>query len=190
MAMDQRDEKVKQLEQALLTFTKYFENQQNQSTASTSSLPHPLQYELISENEQKGTKIYHTRSVKVDFPRFEGIDVFNWIFKAEQYFDYYRVEEGEKIQLAIIHFDGQVVPWYQMLHKTGMLTSWQSLVKALVHDYGPSMYESPDYALFNLFQEDSVATYYARFMELANRVEGMSPSAFLSRFISGLKKYI
>lgn len=83
MAMDQRDEKVKQLEQSLLNFTKYFENQQNKSVTSTSALPHPLQYELISENKQKGTKIYHTISINVDFPWFEGIDVLNWIFKAE-----------------------------------------------------------------------------------------------------------
>lgn len=47
---------------------------------------------------------------------------------------------------------------------------------------------SPEYALFMLNQEDSVATYYANFTAVANRVEGMPPRIMLACFISGLKK--
>lgn len=81
-------------------------------------------------------------------------EILQWIFKAEQYFGYHRVEEKEKIQLVVINFDGLVVPWYQMLQKFGILTSWSTLVKALEHDYGANAYKTPNYALFNLFQED------------------------------------
>lgn len=67
------------------------------------------------------------------------------------------------------------------------MKSWQVLTKALEQTFGPSVFEAPNYAFFNLFQEDTVANFYARFMELANKVEGMTQSAFLSRFISKLK---
>lgn len=52
------------------------------------------------------------------------------------------------------------------------------------------MYGSPDYELFTLFHEGFVSNYYVTFTILANRVEEMSPSAFLSHFISVLKKGI
>lgn len=128
--------------------------------------------------------------MRVDFPRFEGIDVLQWIYKAEQYFEYYRIDEEERLQLDVIYFDRPVVPWYQMLKKSGILTSWTTLVKALEQAYGPSVYESLAYALFKLIQEDSVNNYYANFTALANRVEIMSNSAFLACFISGLKRDI
>lgn len=75
-----------------------------------------------------------------------------------------------------------------MLQKSDILTSWQALVKALEQDYGLSLYEAPNYAIFNLFQEDTVANYYAKFIKLANRMEGMTSSTFLSCFINGLTK--
>lgn len=90
----------------------------------------------------------------------------------------------------MIHFEGPIVPWYQMLQKSEILTSWASLVRALEQAYWPSMYESLDYELFTLFQEDYVSNYYVTFTVLANIVEGMSPSDLLPRFISGLKKDI
>lgn len=155
---------------------------------ATSTQPSPVV--LSNDQEHKRPTVIYTRFVKVDFPRFEGTDVQHWIFKAEQYFNYYGVDEVEIIQLEIIHFVGQVVPWYQMLQKSGILTSWLALVKALEHDYGPSLYENLDYALFNLFKEDTVANYYAKFMELANPVDNMTHATFLSRFISGLTKYL
>lgn len=73
-----------------------------------------------------------------------------------------------------------------MLEKEGKVDNWPSLVNALEEVYGASVFETPEYALFKLVQEDSVTSYYATFVSLAIRVEGVSPSAMLKCFISGL----
>lgn len=42
--------------------------------------------------------------VKIDFPKFDGTDPLNWIFKAEQYFSFYETADLQRIVLASVHF--------------------------------------------------------------------------------------
>ena len=77
-----------------------------------------------------------------------------------------------------------------MLRKTGSVNIWSQLIKAIESAYGPSIYEDSSYAPFKLTQEDSLTQYYPTFIALANRVAGVSASALLSCFISGLKREI
>lgn len=87
-----------------------------------------------------------------------------------------------------MHFDGPVVPWYQMVEKEGKVKTWAALVDALENAYGPSIFENPEFALFKLTQaEESVIIYYANFTTLANRVEGIAPSIMISCFLNGLR---
>lgn len=51
-----------------------------------------------------------------------------------------------------------MVPWYHMMKKNGTISSWSQLLKAIELAYGPSSYEDPSYALFNLKQDNSVTT--------------------------------
>lgn len=80
-----------------------------------------------------------------------------------------------------------MVPWFQMLEKEGRITSWVALVEALEDRYGPSVFDSPKYALFKLTQENSMEDYHNNFTTLANRVDGIALSKMLACFVSGLK---
>jgi uncharacterized coiled-coil protein SlyX len=40
----------------------------------------------------------HARSVKLDFPRFDGSHALEWIFRATQFFDYYETPDPERLQ--------------------------------------------------------------------------------------------
>jgi hypothetical protein len=130
------------------------------------------------------------RSVKLDFPRFDGKNVMDWIFKAEQFFDYYATPDVDRLIIASVHLDHEVVPWYQMIQKNEPFTSWQQLTRALELDFGPSAYDCPRATLFKLTQTTTVNDYYMQFTALANRVEGLSPEAMLDCFISGLQEEI
>lgn len=77
-----------------------------------------------------------------------------------------------------------------MLAKTGMVSTWTELVTALEEDYGPTDYESPEFSLFRITQQESVTTYYHQFTALANRVNGVSSKALIACFIGGLKEDI
>lgn len=187
-ALEQRDDKIKMLEASLQTISKYIENQI--VTTNVNMEESKQKGEFREEVEYVRSKPFTTRSVKLDFPKFNGEEVLQWIYRAEQFFKYYRVTDGERLEIASIHFDGQVVPWYQMLEKEGKVENWPSLVKSLEEVYGPSVFETPEFALFKLIKEDSVTNYYATFVSLANRVEGVSHAAMLKCFISGLRKEI
>lgn len=114
MFMEQRDERVQELEQSLNTISKFIENQQRLQGCINirSSLPPPVLIEPLGETTPKKISSSHPyRAVRMDFPRFEGNDVLHWIFKKEPYFEYFGVEDMEILQLTVIHFEGYVVPW-------------------------------------------------------------------------------
>lgn len=98
MAMEQREEKVKELEQTLNNISKYIKSLQDQSpNNSSSSIQQPVHIEFPEQTVYRRPQHHQHRTVKVDFPRFDGQDVLPWIYKAEQYFEYYRVEDMERL---------------------------------------------------------------------------------------------
>ncbi|GAU45358.1 hypothetical protein TSUD_239070 [Trifolium subterraneum] len=133
---------------------------------------------------------FQVRSVKLDFPRFDGKNVLNWIFKAEQFFDYHNTPDPDRLMIASVHLDQDVVPWFQMNQRSHPFRSWQEFTRALELDFGPSTYDCPRAALFKLTQTTSVNDYYKEFNTLANKVYGISNEAFRDCFLSGLQAHI
>ncbi|XP_020233863.1 uncharacterized protein LOC109813966 [Cajanus cajan] len=130
---------------------------------------------------------FQVRNIKLDFPKFDGTNVLQWIFKAEQFFGYYSTPELQRLTIVAIHLEKDVVPWFQMMQKNNPFQSWEGFTKALELEFGPSPYECPRSALFKLSQLGSVHDYYVEFTALANRVTGLTVDAILDCFLSGLK---
>ncbi|MCH79841.1 retrotransposon protein, partial [Trifolium medium] len=133
---------------------------------------------------------FQVRNVKLEFPRFDGSNVHEWIFRAEQFFDYYDTPDLDRLTIASVHLDKDVVPWYQMVQRSHPFTSWIEFTRALELNFGPSIYECPRATLFKLTQSGSVAEYYLQFTSLANRVYGLSNDALIDCFVSGLNNEI
>lgn len=131
---------------------------------------------------------HHTaRHIKLDFPKFNGDDPMTWIFRAEQYFSYYGTPDFQRVIVASVNFEGDVVPWFQLLQKSRVITDWLSLIKAIEDEYGPSIYEKPRTKLFKLQQSGTADDFCKEFVALANRTEGISDEAMLDCFTGGLK---
>ncbi|MCH98809.1 hypothetical protein A2U01_0019816, partial [Trifolium medium] len=133
---------------------------------------------------------FQVPTVKLDFPRFDGKHVLDWIFKAEQFFDYYNTSDSERLIIASVHLDSDAVPWFQMIQRSHPFHSWQKFTRALEMDFGPTAYDCPRATLFKLAQTGSVTEYFKEFNALANRVYGVSNEAFLDCFISVLQSEI
>lgn len=133
---------------------------------------------------------FQVRNIKLDFPRFDGSEVMNWIFRAKQFFDYYATPDNHRLTIAAVHMEKDVVPWFQMISRKAPFQSWTMFTRALEREFGPSPYESPRTALFKLHQTTTFADYYTRFTVLANRSDGLSPDANHDCFLSGLKPEI
>ncbi|MCI38588.1 hypothetical protein A2U01_0059816, partial [Trifolium medium] len=111
-----------------------------------------------------------------------------WLFKANQFFEYYNTADPERLTIASVHFDQSVIPWYQMLHRARPFLSWQELSRSIELEFGPSEFERPRASLFKLKQTGSLDDYYLEFTSLANRSTGLTNEALLDCFISGLHK--
>jgi len=129
----------------------------------------------------------HMLHVKLDFPRFDGSNPLDWIFRAEQYFAYYHTPDVDRLTIASVNFEGVVIPWFQLLQRANQLPTWTALVTAIELQFGPSPFDSPRARLFKLSQTSSVVEYYNEFLLLANRSQGLTEATLLDCFISGLK---
>jgi hypothetical protein len=112
--------------------------------------------------------------------------VHEWIFRAEQFFDYYEAPDPDRFTISSVHLDKDVVPWFQMQQRSNPFRSWLDFTRTLELDFGPSIYECPRATLFKLTQNGTVAEYYLQFTSLANRVYGLSNDALIDCFVSGL----
>lgn len=130
------------------------------------------------------------KSIKLDFPKFSGDDPLTWIFRAKQYFAYYGTPDWQRVVIASVNFEGDVVPWFQLLQRTRVITNWSSLIKAVEEEYGLSVYDKPRVRLFKLNQLTTADEYCREFMALANRTDGVSDEALLDCFTGGLKPEI
>ncbi|MCH94634.1 transposon Ty3-I gag-pol polyprotein, partial [Trifolium medium] len=121
---------------------------QRMETLLTNISQSSVTHDLLHQRDQP----FHTRNVRLEFPRFNGTDVLAWIFKANQFFDYYRTSDPERLTIAAVHLDHAVVPWFQMIQRETPFSSWQEFTHALELEYGPSEFERPRTALFKLAQ--------------------------------------
>ena len=49
------------------------------------------------------------KSVRLEFPRFRGDDPVTWVYKANQYFNFYHTPLSERLLMASFHMDGEAL---------------------------------------------------------------------------------
>ncbi|GKB38262.1 putative unclassified retrotransposon protein [Tanacetum coccineum] len=101
--------------------------------------------------------------LKLHFPRFGGEDPKGWLYQAEQYFEFQRVETEDQVQLASFHLDGIALQWHRWITKFRGPMTWAEFSKAVLVRFGPTEYEDPAEALSRLKQTTTVASYQEAF---------------------------
>ena len=109
-----------------------------------------------------------------------------WLYKDEKFFTLYNTPDGQKVSIASIHFEGKVLPWFQLQEKVHQVADWPSLSTAIQIQFGPSQFDNRRSDLFKLKQSSTVTDYYASFTELVNQSYALDDSVLLDCFISGL----
>ncbi|XP_042501028.1 uncharacterized protein LOC122078897 [Macadamia integrifolia] len=133
---------------------------------------------------------FPARSMRLDFPKFNGEDPLGWIFRAEQFFEFNGTGEALRLSIASFHMEGKALQWYQWMNKQAQFPSWHCFTHALEARFGPTEYEDHQGALAKLFQTSTVLDYQEKIEALANRCHNLSTSFLVSCFISGLKPEI
>ena len=65
----------------------------------------------------------------------------HWIFKIEQYFDNYKVPCAQRLVMAAVNMEKEVVPWFQMTNRNHPFISWQAFTTTLEVQFGLSPHE-------------------------------------------------
>jgi hypothetical protein len=128
----------------------------------------------------------YTRTLRLDFPRFDGVNPSGWSYKVNQFFSYYQTPPNQRIRMASFHMEGEVLVWFQDADEAGLFPTWEDFLQALLTRFGP-VYDDPMESLMKLRQISTVAEYTTQFEALSNRLRGISDRNRLSCFLSGLK---
>ena len=61
------------------------------------------------------------RSMKIEVPRFDGTYVSGWIFKIEQFFQFYNTPDDQRILISSFYLDGPALSWFKWMHSNGFI---------------------------------------------------------------------
>jgi hypothetical protein len=133
---------------------------------------------------------FQTRSMKFDFPCFDGEDPETWSSRAGQFFDYYCTPDKQRLSISSFHMEGKALSWFQELKSSGSLSSWDEFLRAMKIRFGNGSYDDPMENLTNLKQVGSLEDYKTQFDTLATKVHTLPDFHKLSMFLGGLRDEI
>lgn len=95
-----------------------------------------IQGETNGENSNVGVPFaerggIQARTIKLDFPRFDGTEPHDWILKVEQFFSYGNTPDDQKVTIASFHMEGRALSWYNWLRDSGPIRGWEAFIDAL-----------------------------------------------------------
>ncbi|KAL4575026.1 hypothetical protein LXL04_021866 [Taraxacum kok-saghyz] len=127
------------------------------------------------------------RPTKILLPNFDGSNPLDWLFQANNYFEYYAVAIDQRVTLSVFYFNGDALSWYKYLASNQLLGTWPDFSRQLELHFGPSTFENHQATLFKLQPTTTVAAYQTEFERVSNCVTGLDNNALLNCFLSGLK---
>jgi hypothetical protein len=145
---------------------------------------HPAQWGRQSRGESSGfgERIY-TKGLRLEFPCFNGEDPDSWCYKADQFFEFDDIPEGQRLSLTAFHMEGKALSWFQALRSSNNLSSWSEFLIAIQVRFGKGSYDDPMETLSKLKQTGSLEEYKTQFEVLASRVLRLIDSHKLSMFL-------
>ncbi|XP_028214991.1 uncharacterized protein LOC114397062 [Glycine soja] len=128
---------------------------------------------------------------RLNFPRFNGKGVKNWIIRCDTFFSVDQTPEEYKVRLAVVHFEGKALQWHSAYVKNvglNKLPSWTDYTKILIERFG-EVCEDPMAELMRLRQKGTVTDYHTEFDAIVSRID-LSEANQLSCFLGGLQMEI
>ncbi|GAU24592.1 hypothetical protein TSUD_289530 [Trifolium subterraneum] len=142
-----------------------------------------------SHGPRRVVQTNQTRISKVDFPRFDGKNVREWLYKCDQFFLFDETPPTSMVRLASIHLDGLTLQWHltYMRQKFDIYPYWQQYVSDVTARFGDA-YEDALSSLLLIKHTGTIQDYIDQF-ELALTQVTLLPEHSLSIFLAGLEKH-
>lgn len=79
---------------------------EEENTTATARGQHEEEYQLPNRRNQ------------LEFPKFDGTGLRNWLYQCEQFFEVDETPEASKMKLASCRLGGKALQWHQVFMKT------------------------------------------------------------------------
>lgn len=107
--------------------------------------------------------------------------------RAERYFNLHHLSNEEKLEVAIISFEGDALLWFQCENRRRAIARWEELRVLLLWQFRLEQTGSLHEQWLALKQEGDVLGYRQKFIELSAPLENISEEIALGNYINGLK---
>ncbi|XP_026446909.1 uncharacterized protein LOC113347462 [Papaver somniferum] len=133
-----------------------------------------------------------TRTPKVDFPRFNGINPRGWAPKCDRYFSLHKFPDDERVDMAANHFDSAVDSWFLNYQQGKEFISWDTFKHDLCARFEDVAHDNYVGSFNKLAQTTTVEDYYDLWEHYKSfMIATYIPESFYTlSFISGLKEEI
>ncbi|GKB01594.1 ty3-gypsy retrotransposon protein [Tanacetum coccineum] len=92
------------------------------------------------------------RSMRLDVPKFSGIDLESWIFAINENFSLLNTPVEQHLRILGFNLEGAAAEWFQWMSRNGLITTWDRFEESVKNRFRPSKYEDPQGALSKLLQ--------------------------------------
>jgi len=133
---------------------------------------------------------FQTRTICLEFPRFDGEDPETWCYQAAQFFNFYGTSDAQRLSISSFHMEGKALMWFKELKANKCVSNWEEFVRAMHIRFGKGSYDDPMETLTKLKQVGLLEDYKTQFDNLAIKVQRLPKSHKLSCFLGGLKDEI
>ncbi|WVY89838.1 hypothetical protein V8G54_035352 [Vigna mungo] len=127
---------------------------------------------------------------RVELPVFEGGEPWNWMSRAEKFFEVQKVEEEEKMQLVFISMEGYAGSWFRFWREKTKNYSWEGLKRALGIRFGGGTRGTVYEKLSTIKQTGLVEEYVRDFEVLVGQTTQIPEEQILGYFMAGLRKEV
>ena len=181
---DQKREKEMSEIKSMINGLAQMVNREN-GNHSDSILGHPGHGGI--EGQSSGANMHTRYATKLEFLRFGGNGVDDWIFRVEQFFSLDKVSEDSKINVISLHLDGGALYWHKNFIKArGRVPTWLEYKGAIKARFGFLAYDDPMAEVKKLKQTGTLEEYMMAFDSLLDKAQ-LSDEQALSCFLAGLR---
>ncbi|KAL1224617.1 putative mitochondrial protein [Cardamine amara subsp. amara] len=171
-------------------------NQQNHGVLNHEVIGENLDQNRNNRNQERNERNNQhqnysglTRLGKVDFPRFNGDGIKEWLFKVEEFFAIDGTPADYKVKMAAIHFDSHAFTWHHSMVQSanggGILFDW-TYYKGLLKERFEDECDDPVAELKRLQKTDGIVDYHEKFEVIKTRLN-LSEDYLVSNYLAGLR---
>ncbi|KAJ0467740.1 putative nucleotidyltransferase, Ribonuclease H [Helianthus annuus] len=176
---------VEKAEQSFMDIRQILEklaNNQSNTSGDTS-----FSHQEINSNN-KGDRLF--RLGKIEFPKFNGSEVEDWVYRCEHFFDVDDTPEIFKVRYAAINLEGKAMKWHSSYLKTLVKpiseVTWLEYSRTIIDRFSTTLFHDAMGILTSTVQTGSLEDYCEKFDANLLRVTICEEYA-VSIFLNGLK---